>query len=279
MTARENRTRSGARSPARRDPDRSPPRLRITTRGRLVLLSLFAVAALVVVVLAGGIGSASPTASSPARLAAPAAPAPPAATSVSSTTPAAAASGPSPLALNTIRQGRLPQTHVYPGGRNQHLTALMEALWAGVAHDSLSTALPAFFPKGAYLQLKAIYSAGSDWTDRLVHDYGLDIHAAHVMLGSGAARAHFIAIDVPTSFGHWVEPGVCYNSIGYYEMPNARVVYWEAGREHSFGIASLISWRGVWYVVHLGAILRPEEVGLVDQPEAGRGVSEYSGTC
>jgi hypothetical protein len=244
-----------------------------------VLVALCVVAALAIVVVAGGMGGASSTPGSSARLAAPASPAAPAAPVVSSPAPAASASGASPLALHTIAEGSLPQTHTYPGGRNHHLTALMEALWSGVVHDSVSTALPAFFPKGAYVQLKAIYSAGSDWTGRLVHDYRLDIGAAHAMLGAGASRAHLIAIDVPTSFGHWVEPGVCYNSIGYYEMPNARIVYWERGRESSFGIASLISWRGVWYVVHLGAILRPEEVGLVDQPESGRGVSQYSGTC
>ncbi len=278
MTARENPPRQGTAGPARPSPDRPASRLRITTRGRVVLIALGAVLALLVVAVAGGMGSASPSASSPAKLAAPVAPA---ARTVSSTAPpaSASASAPSPLALNTIAQGKLPQTNTDPGPRNHHLTLLMEALWAGVVHDTVRPALPAFFPKGAYVQLKAIYSAGSDWTNRLVHDYALDIHAAHRMLGAGASHAHFIAVDVPASFSHWVPSGACYNSIGYYEMPNARIVYWEGGRERSFGIASMISWRGVWYVVHLGAILRPEEVGLVDQPESGRGVSQYSGTC
>ena len=74
-------------------------------------------------------------------------------------------------------------------------------------------------------------------------------------------------------------PGVCDNSIGYYEMPNARVVYREDGQERSFGIASMISWRGAWYVVHLGAILRATDTGQVDAPAAGPGSSAYSGTC
>ena len=41
----------------------------------------------------------------------------------------------------------------------------------------------------------------------------------------------------------------------------------------------MISWRGVWYVVHLGAILRSGESGMVDEPSSGAGVSTYSGTC
>ncbi len=41
----------------------------------------------------------------------------------------------------------------------------------------------------------------------------------------------------------------------------------------------MISWRGVWYVEHLGAILRSIESGKVDEPASGRGRSLYSGTC
>src|SRR5665213_202861 len=175
--------------------------------------------------------------------------------------------------------GSLPQTHAYPSGKTAQFRSLMVALWDGVVHDSLDRALPAFFPKAAYVRLKAITSAGSDWTDRLVHDYHLDIAAAHALLGRHFANAHLLTVKVISSYGHWIEPGVCANSIGYYELPNARVVYREDGRIRSFGIASMISWRGVWYVVHLGAILRPGNSGEVDEPASGSGASVYSGTC
>ncbi len=175
--------------------------------------------------------------------------------------------------------GSLPQTHAYPSGRSAQFRSLMAALWAGVVHNSLAPALPAFFPKDAYVRLKAIASAGSDWTNRLVHDYRLDIQAAHSLLGRDAAGAKLIRVAVDSSYGHWIEPGVCYNSIGYYEMPNTRVIYREDDQVRSFGIASMISWRGVWYVVHLGAILRSTDYGEVDEPASGPGVSAYSGTC
>ncbi len=175
--------------------------------------------------------------------------------------------------------GSLPQTHVYPSGSSAQFKSLMASLWAGIVRDSLTPALAAFFPKGAYVQLKAIDSAGSDWTDRLVHDYRLDIAAAHALLGRDAARALLVRVDVPSAYGHWIAPGVCYNSIGYYELPNARMVYREDGQIRSFGIASMISWRGVWYVVHLGAILRSSDAGTVDDPSFGPGTSAYSGTC
>jgi hypothetical protein len=175
--------------------------------------------------------------------------------------------------------GSLPQTDANPSGTSARFKSLMASLWSGIVQDSLAEALPAFFPKDAYVQLKAIASASSDWTDRLVHDYGLDITAVHALLGPNAAHARLIAVNAPSGYGHWIQPGVCDNSIGYYELPNARVVYRQDGQVRSFGIASMISWRGVWYVVHLGAILRSADSGTVDEPATGPGVSAYSGTC
>jgi hypothetical protein len=155
----------------------------------------------------------------------------------------------------------------------------MAGLWDGIVAGSASPALRAFFPRGAYVQLKAIGSPGSDWQNRLVGDYRLDIAAAHRLLGADAARARLLAVHVSPGYAHWVPPGVCDNSVGYYEVPNARVVYLEDGEVRSFGIASMISWRGVWYVVHLGAVLREGGGGVVDEPRSGPGEPVYSGTC
>jgi len=41
----------------------------------------------------------------------------------------------------------------------------------------------------------------------------------------------------------------------------------------------MISWRGQWYVVHLGAVLRRAAIGVVDAPAAGTGVPAPSSTC
>jgi hypothetical protein len=174
--------------------------------------------------------------------------------------------------------GLLPQTAARPSAGTAQFHAQLRGLWTGIVTGSPTPALPAFFPRGAYAQLKAIPGAGADWRDRLFYDYGLDILAAHALL-RGDADARLIAVDVPSSYAHWVPPGVCYNGVGYFEVPNARVVYRTHGAVHSFGIASMISWRGVWYVVHLGAILRSSNIGQVKEPSSGRGVSRYSGTC
>jgi hypothetical protein len=155
----------------------------------------------------------------------------------------------------------------------------MADLWRGVRSGSLAAALPAFFPEAAYAQLKAIADPGADWSGRLVADYHLDLAAAHALLGSDPAGATLVGVLAPESYAHWVPPNACYNSVGYYELPNARVVYREGGAERSFGIASMISWRGLWYVVHLGAILRPSAGGMVDDPSTGPGTSAPSSTC
>ncbi|MGN6169030.1 MAG: hypothetical protein ACTHQQ_12800 [Solirubrobacteraceae bacterium] len=173
--------------------------------------------------------------------------------------------------------GTLPQTHALPSGTTAHFKSLMAALWAGVLHNSTSRAMPAFFPRAAYLRVKAPH-AGPDYKYRILSAFTLDIGAAHALLGAGASSARLVSVRVPQGFAHWVDPGACDNQIGYWEVPNARVVYTENGEVHSVGIASMISWRGVWYVVHLGAAGGVES-GVVDSPSACPGTSINSGTC
>jgi hypothetical protein len=166
-----------------------------------------------------------------------------------------------------------------PTAHTRAFHAEMAALWQGIRSDSVRAALPAFFPEAAYAQLKGIADPTGDWQGRLVADYRLDVAAAHVLLGPHPAGAQLVTVQLPAAYAHWVAPGVCSNTAGYYEAPNARVVYRSDGEVRSFGIASMISWRGVWYVVHLGAVLRPTGGGVVDDPSTGPGVSAYSSTC
>jgi hypothetical protein len=152
----------------------------------------------------------------------------------------------------------------------------MTDVWLAVTTGKPSLGRPAFFPEGAYAQLKAIYYPGSDWTNRLWLDFELDADAAHGLVGS---QARLLRVDMAPSWeAAWVPPGYCYNSVGYWHINGARLVYSKNGQERSIGIASLISWRGVWYVVHFGAVIRPA-VGIVDDPEVGPGVPGPAGGC
>lgn len=184
-----------------------------------------------------------------------------------------------PATTTTVDPGTLPQTGQFPTATSPQFQAAMADLWQGVVTGSVTPAMPAFFPETAYVQLKAIGNPQADWHDRLVAEYAQDIAAAHALLGSDPAAARLVAVNVPSQYGHWITPGVCTNGLGYFELPNARVVYQQGGQERSFGIASMISWRGEWYVVHLGAILRSGTGGEVDAPATGPGTSAPSSTC
>jgi hypothetical protein len=193
--------------------------------------------------------------------------------------PATTTSTTLPPTTTTTDPGLLPQTTAFPSDQTSQFENEMSDLFQAVVTDSVATAQPAFFPESAYLQLKTIYNAKSDYENRLEGDFNLDIGAAHALLGNDATTAKLVQATAPSGFGHWIPPGVCDNSVGYYELPNARLVYEEDGQIRSFGIASMISWRGVWYVVHFGAILRSSDGGLVDDPSVGPGTSIPSSTC
>ena len=155
----------------------------------------------------------------------------------------------------------------------------MVALWAGIRTGDLALAMPSFFPVTAYEQVKAYDDDRLDWSDRLVYHFGLDLAAAHAALGPGARSARLVEVAVPQDLIHWVPPGACYNKIGYWNVPGSRLVYEEGGQERSIGIASLISWRGYWYVVHLGSEVPPADEGVVDNPAVGIGPFGPPGGC
>jgi hypothetical protein len=172
--------------------------------------------------------------------------------------------------------GALPQTRAYPGTTGTAFRDAMTDLWLAVSTGQPRYALPAFFPEQAYEQVKAIADPESDWQGRLWYDFTLDVAAAHRLTG---AHATLVKVSVPAQYAQWIPPGACYNSVGYWNVPGSRVIYRVGGHTRSFGIASLISWRGIWYVVHLGAEVRGAAVGEVDGPADGPGVPGPPGGC
>jgi hypothetical protein len=61
-----------------------------------------------------------------------------------------------------------------------------------------------------------------------------------------------VKVDVPQDRAKWVDPGEEYNKLGYYRVYGTHIVYETgSGKERTFDVSSLISWRGQWYVVHL----------------------------
>jgi hypothetical protein len=183
---------------------------------------------------------------------------------------------PSALPVGAANAGTLPQTSVLPKTNVAAFNNAVHDLWLAVATGNPDYARPAFFPEKAYEQVKAIAYPESDWQGRLWLDFTLDVAAVHKLIKPGAT---FTKVIAPTEDEQWIPTGACYNSTGYWHLPGSRLVYREGGVTHSFGIASFISWRGDWYVIHLGALVRGGAYGIVDDPETGEGFPGPAGGC
>ena len=183
---------------------------------------------------------------------------------------------PSALPVAAASAGTLPQTGAFPKTTNTAFGNAVHDIWLAVSTGDPDYARPAFFPEKAYEQVKAIYNPQSDWQNRLWYDFTLDLAAAHKLIGKHATLTKVVT---PTQYAQWIPPGACANSIGYWHLPGSRLVYRDDEGTHSFGLASFISWRGDWYLVHLGALVRSGDYGIVDDPETGPGIPGPAGGC
>ncbi len=201
-------------------------------------------------------------------------------TTVAPTTSAPSTSTSAPATTTTTDPGRLPQTRAEPPVGSSLRSRLM-GLWDAMVSGSFRTALPLFFPESAYLRMKTglLPDPAADYADRLIGFYRLDLAAYHRALGAGAAGATLVSVRAAPADAAWIPPGACENLIGYWHLPGARFAYREEGVVRSFAVASLISWRGTWYVVHLGPNPRPVDIGTVDQPAVGPGTPGPAGGC
>jgi hypothetical protein len=227
---------------------------------RVVTVGVLAVAALVGLgLVAGGPDDAASTALA-ARAPEREAPAATSTTAVVTTTAprtTTSTSTSTPATTTTaapVDPGTLPQTDERPSASGATFTAGVQGLWQAVQQDRPELGMPFFFPKSAYLQVKAIADPATDYEQRLVADYVQDLHSLHAQLGAGAAGAQLTGIDVPDGDAVWVQPGEESNRLPYWRVYGTTLRYTEDGQEGSFPVTSLISWRGEWYVVHLGEI-------------------------
>ena len=191
-------------------------------------------------------------------------------------TPKPAPAKPSGLPVAAANAGALPQTSALPKTTGTAFGNAVHDIWLAVMTGNPDYARPAFFPEKAYEQVKAIADPESDWQGRLWYDFTLDLAAAHKLVGKNAT---LVKVVTPTQYEQWIPPGACYNSTGYWHLPGSRLVYREGGATHSFGLASFISWRGDWYLIHLGALVRSAAYGIVDDPEPGPGIPGPAGGC
>ena len=159
-------------------------------------------------------------------------------------------------------------------------TTQMNDVWNSIYANSTDQALTNFFPSAAYVQMKqgVLPNPTADFSSRLLAFFKLDLSAYHQLVMSGGP-SKFTGIRVNPAQISWISPGVCENKIGYWHLGPVRVVYEQSGVVKSFAIASLISWNGVWKIIHLGPNPRAKNIGTVASPAKGPGTPGPGGGC
>ena len=158
-----------------------------------------------------------------------------------------------PTTTTTTDPGALPQTMAEPTTTDPVFQDHVQELWRAVVDGNPAGAMAFFFPLSAYVQVKAIADPVHDYETRLVANFDSDVMTDHAALGPEGAGAQFTSVAVPAT-PVWVLPGSEYNKGSYWRVYNSTVTYSVGGRPGSFEVASMISWRGEWYVVHLSSI-------------------------
>jgi hypothetical protein len=153
----------------------------------------------------------------------------------------------------TLNPATLPQTQEKPTANDAAFRQRMDALASAIIADDHALALSSFFPVEAYQQVKKNTDPAGDWNNRLIAAFKVDTHEAHAKLGTSAATATYLGLDVPDA-AVWVKPGQEYNLIGYWRVYGTKLRFDVGGTIKTIPVNSLISWRGQWFVVHLGAI-------------------------
>jgi hypothetical protein len=149
-------------------------------------------------------------------------------------------------------QKPLPQTDERPTVTSQSFDARMRLLARAITTGNADAALPTFFPRVAYAQVKDIPAPEKDWEHRLVGAFRRDVAEYHAKLGSDAGSAKLVSVEVPEGAAKFMKPGSEGNRVGYYRVLRSKLVFQlPSGKQTPLELTSMISWRGEWYVVHL----------------------------
>jgi hypothetical protein len=192
---------------------------------------------------------AAPSSATPSAAPAPA-PAPAGSTAPASAAPTATdADEPALLAADGTP---LPQTEERPSVTAPRFQRRIQRLAAAIISGDVEKAKDTFFPLVAYAQVKDVQKPERDYRYRLLAHFERDIREYRKALGKQAEQAEFVGITVPEERAEWMKPGKEGNRLGYFRVLRSRLRFrLPGGKEQSFELTSMISWRGEWYVVHL----------------------------
>ena len=153
-----------------------------------------------------------------------------------------------------VDPGKLPQTEDKPQTSGKGFEARVSSLWDAILHDDPERAMGSYFPLSAYEQVKDIPNPPADYRARLIAAYKRDIHFFHKWLGPSADTAKFVRVEVADRSARWVPLHQELNKISYWRVFGTRLFFNDEGKERYIEVATMISWRGEWYVVHLRSV-------------------------
>ncbi|MFI5308458.1 MAG: hypothetical protein ACHQ53_13960 [Polyangiales bacterium] len=131
---------------------------------------------------------------------------------------------------------------------DQRLQELGRTLFAAIAEDAPVQADVIFFPRDAFLLVKAIADPGRYW-EQLHARFASDIHALHRQL-SDPEHAQYDRLDLATR-GGFVRAGEEGNRLPYWASRHSWLYYREHAASRRLEVRVLITWDDRWYVIHL----------------------------
>jgi hypothetical protein len=121
-------------------------------------------------------------------------------------------------------------------------------LFEAIQKDDPALAADFYFPRDAFLQVKAMADPGRYW-DRLRKRFDSDIHALHAAHPE-LAKATFVRFEL-VKRGGWVKVGEEGNKLPYWVSRHSWLHYTVDGKPAKIEVRVLITWDDHWYITHL----------------------------
>ena len=121
-------------------------------------------------------------------------------------------------------------------------------LWDAIVRDEPGMAAEAFFPRDAFLLVKAMADPGR-YYDKLRKRFDQDIHDLHHQTGD-LDKAVFDRFDLARR-GGFIQVNQEGNRLPYWASRHSFIYYRVGQKLNRIEIRVLITWKDRWYVIHL----------------------------
>lgn len=132
----------------------------------------------------------------------------------------------------------------------QAAETMLSQLIPVIEANKVEQAAALFFPKDAFLELKAMAGAGN-YHDQLVKWFQADITREHARL---QGKTGWVLERFDKGRCVWKAPGTETNKIGYWSCYRSQFVVRQGETHVTIGLRAMINWGSQWYITHLGPI-------------------------